>query len=149
MSKFPPGMKLRRLDRQQTRPSAEGETPSPAWSKLFDIDMIEAVLQQAAQNGKALSYAEALNALGYDFSRPKMRALCVALGEVDARAQRRQQPALAVLVVRASDGIPGAGWWSEKDRRNYKGPQEGPEAMSYIKKKQKDAFRYWRADKKI
>lgn len=119
--------------------------PSPAWRALFDIDQIEMLLQAAAQQGKALSYAETLNHLGYDFSRPKMRALCVALAEVDARARQQQQPLLAVLVVRASDGLPGAGWWVDKDRRAYHGPWEGPEAQAYIRRKQAEAFKYWRS----
>ena len=71
-----------------------------------------------------------------------MRAIC-ALGEVDAHARRHGQPPLAVLVVRASDGLPGAGWWTVKDRRRYQGPWEGPEAAAYIRKAQRKAFAYW------
>ncbi len=127
------------------RPGAD-EGPSPAWAKLFDVKLIELVLQGAAQDGKALSYAETLNRLGYDFSRPKMRALCAALNEVDNRARQNKQPLLAVLVVRASDGLPGAGWWVEKERR-YQGTREGPEAEAYIRRRQKEAFRYWKASK--
>lgn len=123
--------------------TATGEGPTPAWRRLFDVILIEAVLQGAAQNGKALSYAETLHSLGYDFSRPKMRALCAALNEVDARARDRGQPPLAVLVVRASDGLPGAGWWIEKDRQ-YRGPREGDEAAAYIRRKQREVFKYWR-----
>ena len=85
---------------------------SPAWRSLFDIQLIEMVLHDAARSGKALSYAEALYHLGHNFSRPKMRAMCTALNEVDARARRQGEPGLAVLVVRASDGLPGAGWWA-------------------------------------
>ncbi len=127
--------------------AADGDAPSPVWRNLFNIEMIETVLQNAAQNGTALSYAETLNRLGYDFSRPKMRALCVALGEVDARARQNKEPPLAVLVVRASDGIPGAGWWMEKDRRSYKGSWEGADALIYIKKKQRETFKYWKSAK--
>ena len=122
---------------------------SPFWHSLFNIELIETVLQDAARSGKALSYAETLYFLGHNFSRPKMRALCVALGEVDARAKLRSEPALAVLVVRASDGLPGAGWWMEKNRRRYQGSWEGPEAQAYIKKKQYEAFRFWRLPKGI
>jgi len=126
------------------KPEVEtGERP-PAWQNLFDIDMIEMILQGAAKSQKALSYSETLYHLGYHFSRPKMRALCVALGEVDARAKRHGQPPLTVLVVRASDGLPGAGWWIEKERRRYQGSFEGPEAQAYIRKKQNEAFKFWR-----
>jgi len=122
---------------------ANGERP-PAWHKLFDIELIETILRDAARSGKALSYSETLYFLGYEFSRPKMRALCIALAEIDARAQRQDEPGLAVLVVRASDGLPGAGWWGDKNRGRYKGPWEGPQAASYIKKKQNEVFKFWR-----
>lgn len=117
--------------------------PGPLWQRLFDIGEIESLLQASARDGKAISYAETLNCLGLDFSRPKMRALCIALGEVDRRARSRGEPDLAVLVVRASDGLPGAGWWVEKDGRKYSGPWEGPKALAYIKRLQKKAFSYW------
>lgn len=118
------------------------EDPSPLWQRLFDIDALEALMQGVARSGKAISYSEALDCLGYAFSRPKMRALCVALGEVDRRAKARQQPELAVLVVRASDKIPGQGWWV--DRTSYKGPWEGEKAAEYIRRLQSKAFAYWK-----
>ena len=127
-----------------TRPNDDDER-SPAWEKLFDINLIENILRDAARAGKALSYSETLYYLGYTFSRPKMRALCVALAEVDARAKRQGEVPLAVLVVRASDGLPGAGWWVDRDK--YKGPREGPQAAAYIKKKQNETFKFWRAAK--
>ena len=123
--------------------AADDDGPSPAWRNLFDVALIERVLHGAAKAGRALSYAETLNRLGYDFTRPKMRALCAALDEVDSRARARGEPPLAVLVVRASDGLPGAGWWATKDRRRYQGPWEGPEAAAYIKKAQRKTFAYW------
>lgn len=120
------------------------ELPGPLWQRLFDIAQIEALLRASAAEGRSISYAETLNCLGMDFSRPKMRALCVALGEVDRRAAANGEPALAVLVVRASDGLPGAGWWADKNDRRYKGATEGPKAEAYIKRLQKKAFDYWR-----
>jgi hypothetical protein len=120
------------------------ELPSPAWAELFNVENIEAVLQAAAREGAALSYSEMLGRLGYHFSRPKMRALCAALMEVDARARRNKQPELAVLVVRASDGIPGAGWWADSKTDDYHGLYEGPEALAYIQKRQAKTFRFWR-----
>jgi len=121
----------------------EPEDPGPHWKKLFDIDEIEALLQGTARAGLPISYSEALDCLGYAFSRPKMRALCVALGEVDRRAAKKKQPELAVLVVRASDKIPGAGWWAVNDDPDYKGKWEGPKAAKYIKGLQEKAFKYW------
>lgn len=122
----------------------EPEDPTPYWQKLYDIDELEALMQGAARSGKPISYSEALDCLGFAFSRPKMRALCVALGEVDRRAKKNKQPELAVLVVRASDKIPGQGWWVEKNDQTYKGPWEGPKAEKYIKDIQGRAFAYWK-----
>ena len=125
----------------------EPELPTPLWQRLFDLDQIEALLQASAAEGRAISYAETLNSIGLDFSRPKMRALCVALGEIDRRAAKRGEPELAILVVRASDKIPGAGWWTEKDTRAYKGPWEGPKAEKYIRDIQAKTFAYWQKRK--
>ncbi len=123
----------------------EPELPTPLWQRLFDLDQIEALLQASAKEGRSISYSETLNCIGLEFSRPKMRALCIALGEIDRRAKAKGEPELAVLVVRASDGLPGAGWWTEKDGRRYNRPWEGPEAEAYIKKRQKKTFAYWKA----
>ena len=70
---------------------------------------VRAHLIAAAAAGHALSYSELLGQLGYAFSRPKMRALCAVLGAVDEEAEARGEPELAVLVVRQSDGLAGAG----------------------------------------
>src|SRR5688572_6985871 len=106
----------------------EPEDPTPLWQRLFDLDQIEALLRASAKEGRPISYSETLDAIGFKFSRPKMRALCVALGEIDRRAAKKKQPELAVLVVRASDKIPGAGWWAERNDPNYNGPWDGPRA---------------------
>ena len=120
------------------------EDPAPFWEKLYDIDELEALMQGTARAGLPISYSEALDCLGYAFSRPKMRALCVALGEVDRRAKARKEPELAVLVVRASDKIPGAGWWVDRNDPKYKGPNEGPQAYKYISGIQAKAFAFWK-----
>lgn len=116
----------------------------PYWQTLYDIDQLEALMQGAARSCKPISYSEALDCLGFAFSRPKMRALCVALGEVDRRAKAKKQPELAVLVVRASDKIPGQGWWVENKDKSYTGPWEGKKAEEYIHRLQKKAFDYWK-----
>lgn len=122
----------------------EPEEPKAHWEKLFDIDQIEALLRTSAKEGRPISYSETLGALGYNFSRPKMRALCVAIGEIDRRAAKEKQPELAVLVVRASDLIPGAGWWTERNDPNYNGPWEGPRAEKYVRAIQQKAYDYWK-----
>lgn len=120
----------------------EPELPTPLWQRLFDLDQIESLLQGSAREGRPISYSETLNSIGLQFSRPKMRALCIALGEIDRRAEKRGEPELAVLVVRASDKIPGAGWWV--DRKSYKGAWEGAKAEKYIRAIQDKTFAYWK-----
>ena len=135
---------------------------------LADPAEVRAHLVAAAKAGVALSYSELLERLGYPFSRPKMRALCAMLGEVDREAAARGEPELAVLVVRAGDGLPGQGWWVERARRapgttadvrgtsapaqggardhDYSGPWEGPEAAALIRSVQAETFDYWQSD---
>lgn len=106
---------------------------------------VRAHLIAAAREGHALTYSEILEHLGYGFSRPKMRALCRTLAAVDAEAELRGEPELAVLVVRQSDGIPGQGWWvaGGAAQHDYSGPWEGPKAAKFIDKLQRRTFDYW------
>jgi hypothetical protein len=114
---------------------------------LAEPEEVRLHLVAAARAGIALSYGELLERLGYHFSRPKMRALCVILTAIDAEAAERGEPELAVLVVRASDGIPGQGWWvggGARDR-GYHGPWEGPEARRFIRSVQSETFAWWKS----
>ena len=115
--------------------------------RLADPAEVRAHLVAAAAAGRAITYAELLERLGYHFSRPKMRALCAVLAEVDAEAEARGEPELAVLVVRQSDGIPGQGWWvaGGPRERGYVGPWEGPEARRFIDRVQSETFAYWKS----
>jgi hypothetical protein len=108
---------------------------------LFDVDHVEALLQAAAAKRADFSYSELLLLLGYRFSRPKLRALCVVLDAIDRRAEAFGQPELAALVVRESDRLPGQGWWV--GRHDHGGPWEGPEAQAYLAQVQGRAFAYW------
>jgi hypothetical protein len=112
---------------------------------LGDAEEVRAHLVAAASAGHALTYSDLLERLGYNFSRPKMRALCVTLGVVDREGAARGEPELAVLVVRQSDGLPGQGWWVAGGARDhgYTGPWEGPRAAKLVKKLQREAFAYW------
>jgi hypothetical protein len=121
------------------------EEPLAHWQKLYDLDQIEALLRASAKEGRPITYSETLDALGYRFSRPKMRALCVALGEIDRRAEAREEPELAVLVVRASDKIPGQGWWVQRNDPNYNGPWDGPRAEEYVQAIQQKTYDYWKS----
>lgn len=113
----------------------------------MDVDHIESLLQASARAGEPMTYAQVLNAVGLAFSRPKMRALCTLLDDIDARARGRGEPELAVLVVRASDGLPGQGWWvgGRPVRDGYRGAWEGEGAARYIRRVQREAFEYWRS----
>ena len=109
----------------------------------FDIGHLEHLLQAAAAEGRRVSYSELLLAIGQRFTRPRMRALCAVLDEIDNRAAAAGQPELASLVVRESDRLPGQGWWVA--RRDYAGAWEGPEARKYLDKVQRIAIAYWAA----
>jgi hypothetical protein len=114
-------------------------------SALADPEEVRAHLIAAAAAGTAVTYSELLGQLGYDFSRPKMRALCRVLGTVDEEAEARGEPELAVLVVRQSDGLPGQGWWvaGGAQKHGHKGSWEGQAAKKLVKRLQGQAFRYW------
>ena len=105
---------------------------------------VRRLLIVSAAAGEAITYSELLNALGHQFTRPKMRALCKVLGAIDDEAAERGEPELAVLVVRQSDGLPGQGWWVAGGAmlHGYDGLWTGPEAMKLVKKLQRQAFRY-------
>ncbi len=112
---------------------------------LGDWEEVRAHLIGAARAGHALTYSELLERIGHNFSRPKMRALCVTLGVVDRDGAERGEPELAVLVVRQSDGLRGQGWWVDGRARDhgYEGPWEGPKAQALIERLQRVAFDYW------
>ena len=114
---------------------------------LADREEVRAHLVAAAKAGVALSYGELLEHLGYRFTRPKMRALCAMLGDIDRDGETRGEPELAVLVVRQSDHIPGQGWWVAGGGRSrgYEGPWEGPEAARFIGAVQRETFAFWQS----
>jgi hypothetical protein len=116
-------------------------------NRLADPEEVRVHLVAAARAGVALTYAELLEHLGYSFSRPKMRQLCVVLGDVDRDAAERGEPELAVLVVRQSDGLPGQGWWvgGGGRQRGYEGPWVGPKASRFIAAVQAETFAYWQS----
>jgi hypothetical protein len=117
---------------------------------LADPAEVRAHLIAAASARTSISYSDLLGQLGFAFSRPKMRALCSVLGTVDAEAEARGEPELAVLVVRASDGLPGQGWWvaGGAEKHDHVGEWEGPAAQRLVERLQREAFHYWsRADR--
>ncbi|RDE06522.1 ribose-phosphate pyrophosphokinase [Sphingomonas aracearum] len=121
---------------------AEGIVPVEGPGAIADVARIRALLIEAAGEGRALSYSELLGQLGHRFTRPKMRALCRTLDAIDRDGSARGEPELAVLVVRETDRLPGAGWWSGRaDAPAW----NGPEARAYVERLQRACFDWrWR-----
>lgn len=122
------------------------KTDTPATSPLSDAALQRQILTDVARQGRYITYADMLKQLGYRFTRPKMRALCQTLAEVDRQCVADDQPELAVLVVRAEDKLPGQGWWTANPvvLRDYLGPWEGREAGDFIRSQQALAYDYWK-----
>jgi hypothetical protein len=111
---------------------------------LAEPEEVRAHLVAAASAGCAITYSELLERLGFPFSRPRMRQLCVLLGEADSIGAARGEPELAVLVVRQSDGLPGQGWWTGAAKAHeYRGRWEGPEARRFVDRLQQKCFDFW------
>ena len=112
---------------------------------LADPAEVRKRLIASAAAREAITYADLLNALGHRFTRPKMRALCKVLAAADDEAASRDEPELAVLVVRQSDGLPGQGWWVGGGAivHGYEGLWTGPEATKLVRRLQRQAFDYW------
>lgn len=105
---------------------------------------VRALLIAAARQGEALSYSGLLNQLGLRFTRPKMRALCRTLDAIDAAGAAAGEPALAVLVVREGDGLPGQGWWIGHARdTGHAGAWHGPAAVAEVRRVQAAAYAFW------
>jgi hypothetical protein len=116
--------------------------PAADISALHDVARIKSMLEQYAREGRAISYSELLLNLGFRFTRPKMRAVCKTLDKIDQLTAEENAPALAVLVVREGDGLPGQGWWT--GRTDYRGEWIGPEAQAHVRKLQEVVFAYWK-----
>jgi hypothetical protein len=117
---------------------------------IDDAAAIRALLVACAREGRMMSYSEALGALGHRFTRPKMRALCRTIGDIDEAARASGEPELAVLVVRESDRLPGRGWWVGRTRElGYAGEWTGPDAANLVREMQKLAFDYWGSEPAI
>ena len=128
---------------------AEGLVPKDEGAgALADVARVRALLIAAANERRAVSYSELLAGLGHRFTRPKMRAVCKTLDAIDAAAETADEPALAVLVVRETDRLPGQGWWTGvRQAYDYDGEWSGPDAAALVVRLQARAFDYWGAKK--
>lgn len=116
--------------------------PAADVSALHDVARIKSMLEQCAREGRAISYSELLLYLGFRFTRPKMRQVCKTLDKIDQLNAKEDAPALAVLVVREGDGLPGQGWWT--GRTDYQGEWTGPQAQKHVSGLQDKVFAYWK-----
>ncbi len=100
---------------------------------MVDLDRLERLLLAAARERRPLTYGRLLRALGFRMGPRNVAALCRDLGRVQARLTARGAPDLCCLVVRAADGLPGAGWFSSRRAEGlYDGPPEGPAARTHL-----------------
>jgi len=115
----------------------------------LDPHEIRDLLIGAARARTALTYSQALFALGHRFTRPLMRQLCAAMDRIDEEGRLKGEPGLAVLVVRQSDGLPGQGWFVTRSHLaddlpgDWPMDWEGAEARRYVALHQQIAFDYW------
>jgi hypothetical protein len=123
----------------------EGIVPVEGPGAIADVARVRGLLIEAAKSRQAVSYSELLGRLGHRFTRPKMRAVCKTLDAIDIAGPASGEPALAVLVVRESDRLPGQGWWVGSDARGYAGAWTGAEAVEHVRMLQEQVFAYWEA----
>lgn len=114
---------------------------------IFNPAEVRDLLIEAARTRQNFTYGALLNLLGHTFTRPLMRALCKVLDRIDEDGRVADEPGLAVLVVRQSDGLPGQGWFVSRSGVYDDLPLqwEGPEARRYTEARQAAAFDYWKA----
>jgi hypothetical protein len=118
--------------------------PATPRSGLVDIDRLEALLIEAARERRSLTYAEVLASFKIRITPRRVYALCRDLGEVCARNRTRDEPELAVLVVRKTDRLPGEGFFHSAWRDGeYDGPATGPEGRAYIRGETEKVFAFW------
>jgi hypothetical protein len=114
---------------------------------MFNPAEVRALLIEAARARQVFTYGALLAILGHTFTRPLMRQLCKVLDRIDEDGRAEDEPGLAVLVVRQSDGLPGQGWFVSRTQVYDDLPREweGPEARAYTQARQAEAFDYWGA----
>jgi hypothetical protein len=113
-------------------------------ASLVDIDRLQALLTEAAREGRSLTYAEVLAHFGIRITPRRVYALCRDLGQVCERNRARREPELAVLVVRKTDRLPGEGFFHSLWRDGaYDGPATGAAARAYIRAQTEEVFAFW------
>jgi hypothetical protein len=110
---------------------------------MVDLELLEHRLRNAALTGRPVTYGELLAFFERRVTPINVRALCRDIGRVTARIEAAGGPDLACLVVRASDGLPGAGYFNSlREAGRYAGADTGPEAEAFVRGEQRAAQRY-------
>ena len=113
---------------------------------MVDLDLLEHRLLAAALAGRSLTYGVLLAFIERRVTPITVRALCRDLGRVGDRIEALGGPDLACLVVRASDRLPGAGYFQAMRAAGlYAGPDAGDEAERFVADAQARAHAYARA----
>ena len=104
---------------------------------MLDHAEFERILINAARAGHPLTYQQILSHFGRPIGPVMVRALCADLGHVCRRLEPLGLRDIACLVVRKSDGLPGAGYFGYlKDEEGYDGPATGIMASLEIQRRQ-------------
>lgn len=113
---------------------------------MVDLDLLEHRLLAIALAGRPATYGELLAFFERRVTPVTVRALCRDLGRVCDRIEAQDGPDLACLVVRASDRLPGAGYFQAMRAAGlYAGPDAGDEAERFVADAQARAQAYARA----
>jgi hypothetical protein len=107
---------------------------------MFDLSRLRSILIEQAILGEPITYASLFQRMGLVFHRARVSALCKQLGEIDEQGKELGETELAVFVVRASDLLPGDGWWHG---RRYRGDPTGAKAKAYVRSIQNRSSKYW------
>jgi hypothetical protein len=111
-----------------------GRTGTEGGRTPVDPERLERILEQAALEGHAVTYRQVLDMFGHRLGSGTVGNLCRVLGVVDRARAARGLPELACLVVRSSDGQPGAGYFAAGD------PQDPDARAALVAERQQAAF---------
>jgi len=108
---------------------------------MVDRDRLERLLIDAARQRRTMTYQEVLGHFGRPIGPVMVRALCADLGHVCRRLEPLGLRDIACIVVRKSDGLPGAGYFAAlHDEEGYDGPCRGSFAQLEIERRQQAVF---------
>ena len=108
---------------------------------MIDHAALEAFLIDAAQRREPVTYSAILAHFAKPVGPVMVRALMADLGHVCRRLEPLGLRDIACLVVRKSDGLPGAGYFAYlRDEEGYNGPAEGVFAQTEIARRQERIF---------